>query len=154
MDRLKGYLARLRNHVGDRRAAPRYLTHLEKSLVVYVSRIEASVTRAGEARRPPLIVGYTRDVSETGLGVIVPQIRTGGLDLSIEGRRLRLLLGLPPEPVEMEVEPVRYVKLVRKEDELDTGYLVGVHIVEMSAENRRRYVGFLKTLQSVAPDEI
>ncbi|HEY0077185.1 MAG TPA: PilZ domain-containing protein [Pyrinomonadaceae bacterium] len=154
MDRLKGYLARLRGYVGDRRTAPRYLTHLERSLVIYVSRIETGATLLGEARRQPLIVGYTRDVSETGLGVIVPQIRTGGLDLSIAERRLRLLLGLSPEPLEMEVAPVRYVKLERKEDEVDTGYLVGVHITEMRAESRRRYLKFLKTLQSVPPDEI
>jgi hypothetical protein len=130
------------------------LTHLERSLVIYVSRIETGATLLGEARRQPLIVGYTRDVSETGLGVIVPQIRTGGLDLSIAERRLRLLLGLSPEPLEMEVAPVRYVKLERKEDEVDTGYLVGVHITEMRAESRRRYLKFLKTLQSVPPDEI
>lgn len=122
--------------------------------MIYVSRIETGATLLGEARRQPLIVGYTRDVSETGLGVIVPQIRTGGLDLSIAERRLRLLLGLSPEPLEMEVAPVRYVKLERKEDEVDTGYLVGVHITEMRAESRRRYLKFLKTLQSVPPDEI
>jgi hypothetical protein len=101
-----------------------------------------------------LIVGYTRDVSETGLGIIVPQIRTGGLDMSIPERKLRVLLGLPFEQVEMEVAPARYVKLERKEDEVDTGYLVGVHITEMSAEHRARYLKFLKTLQGVSPDEI
>ncbi|HVF51225.1 MAG TPA: PilZ domain-containing protein [Pyrinomonadaceae bacterium] len=142
MLKLNSYIARLRGLVGNRRVAPRYATHLEKSLVVYVHLLDG---REGEdsPRRAAKIVGYTRDVSETGLGIVVPEIRLGGVTIVNPNRTLRILVGIPHEPVEMQCAPARYVRL---EDEgLDAGYLVGVQIISMSKEDRARYTSYLKT---------
>jgi hypothetical protein len=142
MSRLKTLIARFRKHVGNRRAAPRYATHLEKSVVVYVHLLNA---KEGEAspRHAAKIVGYTHDLSETGLGIIVPDIRLGGVTIINPQRHLRILLGIPPEPVEIRAAPARYVKL--DEGELDGGYLIGAQIIEMSKPDRARYLKYLKS---------
>lgn len=144
MLKLKTYIARLRGYVGNRRVAPRYATHLEKSLVVYVHLQDA---REGEdnPRRAAKIVGYTRDVSETGLGIVVQEIRLGGVTIVNPTRTLRVLVGIPPEPVEMQCTPARYVRL--DDAGLDAGYLVGMQITSMSKQDRARYMSYLKTFK-------
>jgi len=131
------FIARLRKYVGERRAAPRYATRLEKSLTVYVSLSDPKLTGAR-------LVGYTRDVSETGLGVVLPELRIAGRSVVHPERELRLMIGLPYEPVEMRAAAVRHVEL--GEDEFDSGYLVGVQIREMSPADRGRYMKYLRSL--------
>lgn len=75
-------IARLRANVGNRRAAPRYMTHLEKALVVHIYLPDATAHDGGGGKRAPRLVGHTRDVSETGLGVVVPDIRLAGRNLT------------------------------------------------------------------------
>ena len=139
---LMSIISRLRKYVGERRAAPRYATHMEKALVVYVSLSDPKLAGAR-------LVGYTRDVSETGMGLVLPELRIAGRSVMHPGRGLRLLLGLPYEPVEMRATAVRHVEL--GEGEVDSGYLVGVQIKEMSPADQTRYA---KYLRSLAIDEV
>ncbi|HYP52306.1 MAG TPA: PilZ domain-containing protein [Pyrinomonadaceae bacterium] len=136
------FIARFRKYIGERRAAPRYVTRLEKSLTVYVYLLDPKT--GAETGRGARIVGYTRDVSETGLGVILPEVRVAGRSVVRAGRELRLLVGIPHEPVEMEGAVVRHVRLAK--GELDSGYLVGVHITGMSDADRARYAKYLNGL--------
>lgn len=132
--------ARLRRLVGERRAAPRYVVaHLEKALVVHITPGNQA---AQQGREGPRLVGYTRDVSETGLGVVVPDVRLSGRLIVGPDRALRLLVGLPSGAVEMTATAVRYA-----EPEDGAGdYLVGVHIGEMSKADRARYLKFINSL--------
>ncbi|HYO63598.1 MAG TPA: PilZ domain-containing protein [Pyrinomonadaceae bacterium] len=136
------YIARLRKYIGERRAAPRYVTRLEKSVTVYVYLLDPKT--GAETGRGARLVGYTRDVSETGLGVILPEVRVAGRSIVREGRELRLLVGIPHEPVEMQAAVVRHVRL--EKGELDGGYLVGVHITSMGEADRARYAKYLSKL--------
>ena len=144
MSSLTNLIPRLRKYLGERRAAPRYATRLEKTLAVHVQLLEEGPGPSGR------LIGYTRDLSETGLGVILPQLRIAGRSVVNPERLLVVIVGIPPEPVEMRAVGVRYAEL-DEEGGIDHGYLVGVHIREMTPTDRTRY---LKYLASLAVGEI
>jgi hypothetical protein len=93
--------------------------------------------------------GHTRDVSFTGLGMIVPAIRIGEHYLVGDNRRLLVRLELPVGPVEAIVKPVRYEAL--EEDDSDNGYIIGAHILEMDEQHRNLYEDFVHRLLHLAP---
>ena len=88
-------------------------------------------------------------MSETGLGIVLPTVRLAGRRVDSPERALRVVVGLPREQVEMQVVGVRSVELEAGEPE--SGYLVGVHIREMTPDDRQRY---LKYLHSLAVEDI
>ena len=129
--------ARLRREASadERRSAPRFTTHLEKRLVVNVSLLEVK-SRPDNARFKSVLAGYTRDLSEVGLGIVVSDIRIGGLNITRPDRMLRIMLGLPGQPIEIRGVPVRYVELEEEEDGEKARYLIGMLIKEMSDRDR------------------
>ncbi len=126
----------------ERRAAPRFTTHLERGLVVNVSLLDMKMEGS---RGPTVLAGFTRDISESGLGIVLPDIRIGKSSVTRPDKTLRIMLGLPGEPIEIHALPARYVKV--EEGGESEGYLLGVRIIEMSARDRSRYEAFLKSLQ-------
>ena len=89
--------------------------------------------------------GHTLDLSANGLALIVPAITLGEHHLVGENRSLGVQLELPPGPVEMQVIPVRYERL--EDHKSETGYLIAVKIVGMSAEDRARYSEYVSSLR-------
>ena len=128
--------ASLRKHFGDRRAAPRY--HLEERLTVSVERPNVG---GRPSNLPTAVYGYTRDVSESGLAFVLPELKVGGHHFDVAGRAMSIRLKLPRGPVEMQVAYVRHARL---EDE--AGYLVAARILGMSPRARTLYQSFIKTL--------
>ena len=90
-----------------------------------------------------LLTGRTRDISETGLSVILPTIRVGERDLSEPGTPLRVLLLLPQQTVIMHATLVRCSPFGPR---LGQGYLLGVHITHMSERDRTDYLAYLRSL--------
>jgi c-di-GMP-binding flagellar brake protein YcgR len=89
------------------------------------------------------LVGFTRDISETGLALVVPSLRVGDRYLVDEGCTLRVVLvDLPTGEVEIFCTPRRYEELQGTE----TGHLIGVEITEMTETDRSRLIQYLKTL--------
>jgi hypothetical protein len=133
---------RLREFVGNRRRAPRYQTHLEIGLALSVrlSGAKARTPRAEELR----LAGYTRDVSESGLAIIVPAIRIGGQYITDGNCLLQITLKLPNGTINLQGTPARYSPL--DEDAADTGYLIGVQIERMSDNDRTIFNSYLETL--------
>lgn len=138
---LRSIVGRLRQHVGNRRAAPRHMAHLEAGLILSVSLGETGARTGAPIR----IVGYTRDLSESGLALIVPAIHVGGQYLTSQNRALEITLKLPTGPIQLQAKPVRYSPL-DDEDGKDTGYIVGVQITAMSEADRARYQAYLAKL--------
>jgi hypothetical protein len=126
--------ASLRKHFGDRRAAPRY--HLEERLTVSVERPNVG---GRPSNLPTSVYGYTRDVSETGLSFVLPEMNVGGYHFDVPGRAMNIRLKLPRGPIEMQVEYVRHA-------EVEGGYLVAVRILGMRPRARTLYQSFIKTL--------
>jgi hypothetical protein len=142
---IRAIAGRLREIVGNRRRAPRYLTHLEAGLALSISLPYAKP--GGEKTGEPLkLAGYTRDISTTGLALVVPSIRIGGQYITGESRTLEITLKLPADMIKIKATPVRYSPL--EEDAADTGYLIGVQIVWMSNEDRARFDAYLQTLNA------
>jgi hypothetical protein len=141
---IRSIAGRLREFVGNRRRAPRYVTHLEVGLALNVSLPGADAAK--KETQPLKLAGYTRDISASGLALIVPSIRVGGQYVTGENRRLRIMLKLPTGPIEIHATPVRYSPL-DEDDGVDTGYLVGVQIVSMSDEDRARFTAYLEQMK-------
>jgi hypothetical protein len=130
---MRAIVARLHRYIGNRRRAPRHRMRLRFTL----SLPDVPPKANGGRSRSPVLEGYTRDASATGLALILPAIRIGEQYLMGEGRNLRLTLEFPTAPIQMDVTPVRYERL--DEDETEKGYLVGVQIADMSDDDRARY---------------
>ncbi len=143
---IRSIAGRLREFVGNRRRAPRYVTHLEVGLALNVSLPGADARQ--KDGDPVRLAGYTRDISASGLALIVPTIRVGGQYVTGETRRLRIMLKLPTGPIEIHAAPVRYSPLEEGGD--DTGYLVGVQITGMSDEDRALYDAYLEKMKTEA----
>ena len=141
---IRSIVSRLRTFVGNRRRAPRYRTHLEAGLALTVS-VPGARARVAHAGEPLKLAGYTRDISATGLAIIVPSIRIGGNYITGENRTLQILLKLPGGVVKIYGTPVRYSPL--DEDATDTGYLVGVHIERMSDEDRAHFDAYIEKMR-------
>ncbi len=130
---------RLREYVGNRRRETRHKTRL----VVAVSLLD-SRPRA----HPSALEGHTRDLSANGLSFILPAIRIADRYLTGAEHTLRITLQLPLGPVQLYATPARYERLDAGEgDTTPAGYLLGVHIKEMSDAHRSLYVEYLETLK-------
>ncbi|HEY6189283.1 MAG TPA: PilZ domain-containing protein [Pyrinomonadaceae bacterium] len=137
----------------NRREAERYDAELEAQisarLLLSISLPNAQ-ERPGADARARLLIGSTRNVSETGLAIVVPTLRVGSNLITEENCTLRIVLDIYPEGVvEMDAVVVHH----RQFDEKDTeaGYLVGVSISEMSEDDRRHYLEYLATLAQRIP---
>lgn len=136
--------------MGNRRRAPRYTAHLEAGLALSVSMPSAqmSAEQAKATGRSLKLAGYTRDISLSGLALIVPTIRVGGQYLTGENRILQIMLKLPTGNVEINGTPVRYSPL--EEEGADTGYIIGVQITAMSEQDRVRYNAYIESMKTEA----
>lgn len=137
-------VSRLRFLFGNRRRSKRRLARLPFSVTPSDRRLSAN--GSGPA---PSIEGVTRDLSKTGMGLIVPAIRIGEHYLVGETRRLEVTLELPVESIKIEVVPVRYEAL--EEHESDIGYVIGAQIINISDADRIRYEEYLHRLLHLAP---
>ena len=133
---------RLREFMGNRRRAPRYQIRLEAEMTLSAS-LPGAKTSAERSSRQLKLAGYTRDISETGMAIIVPTIRIGGQYFTDSNRKLQIVLTLPTGLVELHGRPVRYAPL--EEGAADTGYLIGVRIESMSDDNRARFKDYIQS---------
>jgi PilZ domain len=123
-------VGRLREFIGNRRDEKRCVVRLPFS----VSVVDPSQSSNG-ARRPQSIDGHTRDISPTGMALLVSVIRIGTQYLADQDRRLQIKLELPSGPIELQAVPVRY----ERTEEMETGYVIGARIVQMNESDRARF---------------
>jgi hypothetical protein len=134
---MRSIVTRLRAFVADRRSAPRLAVRLPCAVRFHDPRRDAR-----EAARRTHIDAYTRDLSLTGLALVVPAIRVGGRYLP--DTPLRLLIDHPTGPLELTAQPVRYEQLAPEGEE--RGFLLGLRITEMADEDRARFESHLAQL--------
>jgi c-di-GMP-binding flagellar brake protein YcgR len=104
-------------------------------------------TDTGSLRQVPPLSGHTSDISETGLSLVVPSIRIGGYYLTGEGCSLLIKLELPEGEVQMQAVAKRYERI---QEDLETKYVIGARITEISKEHRQRFVSYLAATANVA----
>ena len=93
----------------------------------------------------------TRDLSETGIGLIAPSIYLGFTCIIDQGRALRLRLdtGATP-PLELRTTPAHYLRLDEADDDTndEAAYLIGLRLNEPPGPNLTRYLDYLKELSA------
>jgi hypothetical protein len=135
-ERVRRIASRLRELVADRRRSPRYRAELP----VLVSLVDAAT-----GAEPANASGHTRDLSESGLGVVLPNIRVGGRYLVGDSVTLRLTLKLPGEYARLYGTPVRYEKLEAGGPQ--TGFLVGIRLTDNSERDLALLVEYINGLK-------
>ena len=88
----------------------------------------------------------TRDLSETGVGVVAGSIYAGYACVVDEGRVLRLRLALPAGEIGMEATAAHYIRLDSDAD--NPVYLIGLRITSMSEAERALYDDYLEELSA------
>jgi PilZ domain len=134
-------MGRLRGSVGNRRRAPRFDVRLSFSVSIVDEKAGHENTRP-----PQTLVGRTRNLSETGVALVVPSLRLGTHKLNDVDSTLRLMLDLPAGTAEIHVVPVRSHQLAEKD--MDSGHFIGAKITHLSDEARARLTKFLRSRRS------
>ena len=120
----------------DRRIASRYKINLKSSVL-----ITAIQNSADEEEIYLILQGQLRDVSMTGLALIISYDDMQELTIFGEDSLLRLLLPLPVQAIELEAFPVRYQWL----DESQNGeVLIGAQITNMNGRDRILFMEFIR----------
>ena len=86
----------------------------------------------------------TRDLSESGVGIVAGSIYLGYTCIVDEGRALAVTVELPAGTVSMEATPAHYLRLDSGVGE--ASYLIGLRITSMSEEHRALYLAQLEAL--------
>lgn len=136
----------IRGWLANRRRATRHTVQLETQIQ---PRLLMSVSFAdGESSTTEVIssvklIGSTRNISESGLAVVLNSLRIESRLITDEGCKLRIVLDIYPQGlVEMEAIAVRSEPL----EEKDGGYLIGVCITDIRDDNRTGYLEYLSGL--------
>jgi hypothetical protein len=135
---IRSIAARVREYLGNRRRSPRYRVRLS----VRVSPMKAAKPGRVSSAESDALYGYTRDISSSGLALILPSIRINNIYLTGDDRTLEILIEDESEPIVIYGISARYERM--DEEAEDKGYLVGVKITEMSEEDRARFTALLK----------
>lgn len=91
------------------------------------------------------MVGHTRDISETGLAIVVTSDSPGSQRDALIGRELRIVLDLPAGLTHLRGIVVRAQPLSAEETE--KGYLIGVRITEMNDKDWVHMVRYIVKLR-------
>ena len=116
---------------GERRVSPRYLIPVKEPLVVGVAVMDPD-------GRPRSLTGRVKDVSETGLAILLPKGETCR-ELTERGLPLAIVLTLPSGVIRLRAE-VAHCSTRRGRW---GGYLVGVRISEIAADDYDRLVEYI-----------
>ncbi|HZI17098.1 MAG TPA: PilZ domain-containing protein [Pyrinomonadaceae bacterium] len=131
---LRKIAVRLRDYVGNRRWAPRRSVRLPVLVALLDERAVAQ----------PTLAGHTRDLSESGLGLVLPAVRLGDRYLTGGGQTLRVTLQLPGTHVRLYATPVRYERLEGEGEE--RGYLLGLSLSETEDADRQKFLDYLRSV--------
>lgn len=123
----------------ERRSARRHADRREAHVLFIASLV------AAEIERPPhTLIGYTRDVSKTGLSLIVTSTNVSDFERCDVDCMLKITLSLPQGIAEMECKVVRSEWI--DEDDLGKGYFIGVNIAVIQDDDRARFTEYLMTV--------
>jgi hypothetical protein len=143
--------------------APRYTERLTFMMLLLP---EESGVGADEMPQPMTLVGHTRNISTSGLALILPSTRFGDRYLTSTQKPFWITLEPPGWKLSMEVVAVRYKMFEKQTDEVGSGYLLaaggdptlepdekdaacllGVKITKMSDDDRAIYHEYLRRLE-------
>ncbi len=89
--------------------------------------------------------GYTRDISATGVAILLPVASLSDELLNQSQRTLRIILELATGAIEADAKLVRYEPVVN-EGETKVGCLIGAQILNMRADHRQLFDQHLRSI--------
>ncbi len=90
----------------------------------------------------------TRDLSESGIGLVAPSIYLGYTCVVDEGRALLLSLELPDgSTIKLNTESAHYLRLDR-DAATEASYLIGLRLVGLAGEDLARFYEYLSALEN------
>lgn len=125
----------------ERRLSPRYEVSLDCSVA-----LPDEERSSGLLFPDASIAGLTRDLSETGIGLVLPSIYAGYDCVVDRGRTLRVRLEISSGTVEMIATAVHYTRSDLAGE--GASYAVGLLITEMTDDNRALYAQLLRELET------
>ncbi len=140
----RSFLSHLREYLGDRRRSPRRGARFAARVPAVVTLLEVGSGYAAEGSRAPSVAGETRDLGPSGLTVRLGRVRVGGQYLTDAEHHLGVRLELPAGEVSLLAKVVRFEQ--PSEGEGEPGYLLGLRILTVKAEDVELYSGYLRTL--------
>jgi hypothetical protein len=143
---IKSVATRLGRQVFKRRRVLRLGVRFEARLPFLVTLLGTERGSTKGLQDNPALVGFTRNLSETGMTLLLPSVRIGNAYLTNVESYLEVRLELPGGAVAIRTASVRFEQLPRRE--AGCGYLLAVRIVNMQNDDRDRYVAYLKSLGS------
>jgi PilZ domain len=135
---VRSIIGRFCEIIGQHHHARRHDLRLPLTISLHDSKIHRSARR----NSPPIISGHTRNISDTGLSLILPSVHFGNRYLMDGDLDLKAQIELPAGVVNCGVAPVRYEML--DENQIEWGYLVGLRITNISDQERRRLTEYLR----------
>lgn len=141
---IKSAIARLGKFLKRRGRVLRLGARFDVRLPFLVTLLGTDKSSAKNPLTDPALVGFTRDLSETGLTLMLPSMRIGDAYLTDVESYLDVKLELPGGAVSIRTASVRFEQL--RSREAGCSYLLAVRIVNMQNDDRDRYVSYLKTI--------
>ena len=131
----------------DRRSTPRHRTQLAiRVLVLVTKRVDDNAESVLTCN------GYTHNISETGMALIISARSIDETFLDKESCTMQVVLTLPVGSLDITGVPVRHEHLTGGETNdgqgipTEDGFLVGMFITRMSDDTRIRYIEYIREL--------
>lgn len=113
-------------------------------LPLSVSLLDAKTMTISEPYSTAM-TGYLRDISKTGLALVVPSIRFGNRFLLSGHDPLRVIVELPDGTINIQVAPVRYDRV--HEEQGERQYLIGARIMEITNSDREHLIRYIQQMK-------
>jgi hypothetical protein len=136
---------RLYSFVIHRRSARRHKMRLPISVALIGSRYVGKHESKNGNKEENIsfsVSGYTRDISETGLAIVVSKIHVEGRYLTDQDRMLLINLETPTDTIQLKAKAKRHQ--VVDTEKWGKGFLIGAEIKEIDEENRAKFLAYLK----------
>ena len=131
----------------ERRTTRRHRTQLAIRVLVVITK-----TTADEGENVLTCIGYTHDISETGIALVISAKSISETFLDRADCTMQVGLTLPTGSVDIKAIPVRYQRVADgradadEEHSAEHGYLVGMRITEMNEDARARYLEYIREI--------
>lgn len=134
---MRSIFGRFYNFVGSHNHARRYQTHLPLN----ISLLDSKKSARGNPCRLNMS-GYVRDISQTGLSLVVPSVRLGNRYLTDGSLPLEVQVEMPDGRINIQVVPVRYDMF--EENQAELRYAIGARIIKIADADRKRLFEYLE----------
>lgn len=120
----------------SRRRAPRW--RVNRNVQIHLKQA------AAKSKQPLILMGYTYDLSETGLSIHLPALDCNIQDLFVEAGNLEVVLSITPRLVRVKARPVHCETIIP--DLPDRSASIGM-VIDEDDRNYLTYIEYLREFQ-------